>query len=93
MEFDKAIKQIQKELLNRYKDVVYVGYKVVHMTKNTTTSSYIEEQVDIATINVTPIKNRFEEIDGEIKAIEVVFDVKLPRKRKYNRHKEYFRIK
>ncbi len=92
MKFDKAVEQTRQELLNKYKDVIYKGYEVVYMTSNTTTSSYIEEEIDIDEIEVIPIKNRFKEVEGEIKAIKVVFDVKYPRKREYNHHEEYFRI-
>lgn len=92
MKFDKAVEETKQELLSRYKDVVYLGYEVVDMTSNTTTSSYIREPIDIDAADVSVIKNRFKEIDGEIKAIKVIFDVKLPKKRKYNRHEEYFKI-
>lgn len=62
------------------------------MTKNTTTSSYIEEESDTDVIRAVPIRDRFTEIDGEIRAIKAVFDVKLPRKRKFSRHEVYYRI-
>lgn len=92
MKFNKAVEEIRQELLDRYKDVVYLGYEVVDMTSNTTTSSYTSERIDIDVVDVSIIKNRFKEIEGEIKAIKVIFDVKLPNKRKYNRHEEYFKI-
>lgn len=92
MKFDKAIQETKQELLNKYKDVVYLGYEVVDMTSNTTTSSYISEQIDIDLVDVSIIKNRFKEIEGKIKAIKVIFDVKLPNKKKYNKHEAYFRI-
>ena len=93
MKFDKAIEKTKQELLNKCKDVIYKGSEVVKMTSNTTTSDYTSEQIDIdATIDVIPIKNRFIEIEGKIKAIKVIFDVKLPNKRKYSKHEVYFRI-
>lgn len=92
MKFDKAIEQTKQDLLNKYKGVIYKGYELVDMTANTTTSSYIAERIDIDAIKVEHIKNRFEEIEGEIKAIKVVFDVKYPRKRKYSSYEEYYRI-
>ncbi len=92
MKFDKAIQETKQELLNKYKDVVYLGYEVVDMTSNTTTSRYISKQIDIDVVDVSIIKNRFKEIEGEIIAIKAIFDVKLPKKRKYNRHEVYFRM-
>lgn len=94
MKFDKALSQVIPELMDRYKEVMYKGYEVVKMTRNTTTSTYGYEKptVDINDIEVKHIKNRFEEIDGEITAIKVVFDIKYPRKRKYSPHEEYFKI-
>lgn len=47
MKFDKAIEETKQELLKKYKDVVYMGYEVVSMTSNTTTSNYIRERVNI----------------------------------------------
>lgn len=92
MKFDKAIEETKQELLKKYKDVVYMGYEVVSMTSNTTTSNYIRERVNIDEIDVILIKNRFKDIEGEIKAIKAVFDVKYPGKRKHNRHEEYYQI-
>lgn len=92
MKFDKAIEQTKKELLSKYKDVVYKGYEVVSMTNNTITSNYISKRIDVDAIDVIPIIDRFKEIDGEIRAIKAVFDVKYPRKRKYNYHEEYYKI-
>lgn len=92
MKLDEAIVQAKQELLNKYTDVVYKGYEVVDMTSNTTTSSYISEKIDVEKIKVIRIENRFKDIEGEIKAIKIIFDVKYPRKRKYNIHEEYFRI-
>ena len=94
MKFDKAVEQIKQELLNKYREVIYVGYEVVEMTSNTTTSLYglNAKTIDTNSIKVQHIKNRFKEIDGEITAIKVVLDVKYPRKRKYSTHEEYLRI-
>ena len=92
MKLEKAIEERKEELSDKYRDVVYIGYEIVDMTKNTTTSSYIKEKIDIDSVNVELIKDRFKEIDGEIKAVKVVFDVKYPRKKKYSKHEEYYRI-
>lgn len=92
MKFEIALEQVKQELMNKYKEVIYKGYEVVEMTSNTTTSGYIVKTLDIGRIRVQHIKNRFKEIDGEIMAIKVVFDIKYPRKRKYNHHEEYFKI-
>lgn len=92
MILDKALSEAIEELQNKYKEVIYKGYEVVEMTSNTTTSGYISKTIDIESARVQHIKNRFKEIEGEVTAIKVVFDVKYPRKRKYSHHEEYFKI-
>lgn len=92
MILDKALSKVTEELMNKYKEVIYKGYEVVEMTSNTTTSGYIAKKIDIKSVKVQHIKNRFKEVEGEITAIKVVFDVKYPRKRKYSHHEEYFKI-
>lgn len=94
MKFDKAVEQVRQELLERYKEVIFKDYEVVKMTSNTTTKEYGYQATIINTnnIEVRHIRNRFKEITREIAAVEVVFDIKYPKKRKYSRHEEYFEI-
>ena len=94
MKFDKAVEQVRQELLGKYKEVTFKRYQPVKMTSNTTTSEYGYQTtaIDIENIKVRHIKDRFKEITEEIAAVEAIFDVKYPRKRKYSYHTEYFEI-
>lgn len=92
MKFDKAVERAGQELLERYKEVIYKGYEVVEMTSNTTTSGYISKVIDMDSVKVQHIRNRFKEIDGEITAVKAIFDIKHHGKRKYNHHEEYFKV-
>ncbi|CAK7080354.1 hypothetical protein [Tissierella sp.] len=91
MDLMEAIIKTKLELLDKYKDVKYKNDEVVIMTKNTTTSNYIKKQANMATTKVKHIENRFE-IEGEIEAIKVTFEVKYPEKRKYIDHEEYYEV-
>lgn len=79
------------ELGDKYREVSLEHNKeIVKITKDSTTSNYIK-QIPDWDIEVEHINNRFE-IEGEIEAVEVTFEVKRKGKRKYETHKEYYKI-
>lgn len=87
----ESIQKTKLELLNKYKEVHYENDELVLITKDTIKSNYIRKRVYLEKTNVEYIENRFN-IEGEIEAIKVNFKVKYPRRRKYSRHEEYYKI-
>lgn len=92
MQLKQAIEQKKQELLKDFREAIYVGCELVEMTSTSTTSDYLSEQVDFDNIRVEPIHDRFTEIDGTIKAVKVLFEIKRPRKRKYELYDVYYKI-
>lgn len=91
MKLYEAIEQTKAELLKKCNEVIYKCNEVVVMTSNTVTSDYMRSEADIKTTDVKAIESRLE-IVGEIPAVKVEFEVKYPRKRKYNKHYEYYEL-
>lgn len=85
-----GIEKKKEELLGVYADVRFKEVERIKMSKNSNTSNYISQEVDIESVEVELIENR-QDIEGEIDAFMVVFEVRLPRKRKYMKKEVYYR--
>lgn len=90
MKLVEAIGKMKEKLLETYVDVKYKEVEKIKMTKNSNTSNYIREEVDLESTQVEIIEDR-SKIEGEIDALVVVFEVKLPRKRKYISKEVYYK--
>lgn len=81
---------INNILKSKYKEVQYVDNETVRMSSNFTIADLRKRNISLDT-EVELITNRFD-IQGEIDAVIVNFDVKFPRKRKFIRHQEFYRF-
>lgn len=79
------------ELRKKYKEVYYNSNEIVKLTKNSCESNFIRKSFELTEVEVEQIPDKTQ-IEGKIEAIKVIFDVKLPGKRKFNSHYEYYKI-
>lgn len=90
MTLQEAINKTIEELLKKYKDVQYNCNTKVQISSCLTSEDYLAPTINLDT-QVEYIENRFE-LEETIDAVQVSFNVKLPRKRTYTTHCEYYKL-